>query len=114
MSILCINCRLRAFLQLRRSHVFRATIFTEYSVLKELQVALGNVNFPYNHYRAAWYSFVRLLKINCEEGFMCQKCGNAPQAVIMDATSLAFRKELDSWQPVFSKVPAKTKVTSRR
>ena len=35
---------------------------------------------------------MKKLDINYEDGFCCPKCGNQPQAVVMDATSLAFRK----------------------
>ena len=94
----------------------RSTIYTQYSVLKELHLSLGNVNFPstitYNHFRLAWYCYMKKLDINYEDGFCCPKCGNQPQAVVMDATSLAFRKELDSWELVL-KVP-KSKERSGR
>lgn len=83
---------------------FRSTIYTQYSVLKEMQLSLGNLSFPttitYNHFRMAWYCYMKQLDVDYSNGFCCPKCGNKPQAVVMDATSLAFRKELDSWKLV--------------
>lgn len=83
---------------------YRATIFTEYSVLREMHYDSGNTMFSslisYHHYRTAWYAFLHLLQIDYHSGFMCQSCGAQPEVVIMDATSLAFRKELDSWQGI--------------
>ena len=81
-----------------------------------MQINVGTQNFPevitYNHYRLAWYSFMNVLDIKYEEGFKCPKCGCEPRAIIMDATSLAFRKELYSWRSVFSKPSAKSEVKS--
>ena len=31
-------------------------------------------------------------------GFQCAICGPHPQAIIMDATALSFRKDLDFWK----------------
>ena len=52
----------------------------------------------YNHFRLAWYAFLKLLEIEYESEFKCHECGNQPEIVIMDATSLGFRKELDLWK----------------
>ena len=47
--------------------------------------------FKYNHFRQGWYAF---LDIDYSEGFMCVECGSCPDIVIMDATTLSFRKDL--------------------
>lgn len=97
--------------------IFRTTMYTEYSVLKELQLSLGNLHFSaiftYNDYRLAWYSFMKQLDINYDEGFVCPLCYSQPCAVIMDATSLAFRKELDYCE-LFPKTPPKTEQKAGR
>ena len=49
----------------------------------------------YNNFRMAWYSYLALLDIDYNEGFRCIHCKSNPKIVIMDATSLAFRKEMD-------------------
>lgn len=53
----------------------------------------------YNHFRIAWYLFLELIcaDINFSDGFLCSHCGSHPPALIMDATSLAFRRDLDFW-----------------
>ena len=51
----------------------------------------------YNHFRIAWYAFLKLLEIDYDSGFKCHQCVDQPDIVIMDATSLAFRKDLDLW-----------------
>ena len=38
-----------------------------------------------------------LLDIDLSEGFRCEQCGSRPNTVIMDGTSVSFRKALDSW-----------------
>lgn len=77
----------------------RGTIFTEYSILKMLHQDAGS-RLPdlltYNHFRMAWYNYLSRLNIDYTEGFRCNDCGNSPVIVIMDATTLSFRKELDS------------------
>jgi len=79
----------------------RTTLFTEYTVLTKLQEDSGNSDFSslfsYNNFRLGWYSYLSLLEINYEDGFKCITCGDQPKVVVMDATSLAFRRELDSW-----------------
>ena len=74
-------------------------MYTDYCVLKELHNQLGNdlSIFSYNHFRISWYTFLSLLDIDYDCGFKCTECGDHPTTLIMDATSLAFRKELDSW-----------------
>ena len=92
-------------------------MYTEYSVLKELQLCLGNLMFPttftYNYFRLAWYSYLKQLDIRYEESFVCPNCGTEPQTVVMDATSLAFRKQLDSWESILQ-APLKTEERSGR
>lgn len=78
----------------------RSTIYTEYSTLCKFHEDLGSkqfsYSFSYNQYRLAWYSFLHLLDIDMESGFMCPLCKDSPSAVVMDATSLSFRKDFDS------------------
>ena len=84
-------------------YVLRGTIFTEFTILK-LMISDCGIVLPallsYNNFRMAWYSYLALLDINYTEGFKCSHCGSTPKTVIMDATSLAFRKELD-WCNLF-------------
>ena len=69
------------------------SMYTEYTTFKEAHKDAGNNIisdiFSYNHYRHSWYSLLDL-----EIGFMCPKCERLPQVVIMDATSLAFQRDL--------------------
>ena len=64
----------------------------------------GNDHFQsivtYSSYLSAWYSYITLLDIDYTEGFMCSQCGHCPDLVVMDATALSFRKELDYWGKV--------------
>jgi hypothetical protein len=46
----------------------------------------------------AWYAFARLLDIDLSEGFICTTCGDHPSVVIMDATTLSFRKDFNPWK----------------
>ena len=75
---------------------YRSIIYTEYSTLQTLH--LGNKQFSnifsYNQYRLAWYSFLHLLDVDMKSGFMCPLCKDSPRVVLMDATSLSFRKTL--------------------
>lgn len=47
---------------------FRSTIYTQYSVLKEMQLSLGNLSFPttitYNHFRMACYCYMKQLDVD--------------------------------------------------
>ena len=74
-------------------------MYTEYSALAKLHMDAGNVIadvFKYNCFQHGWYAFLNLLDINYSEGFMCVECGCCPEVVVVDATSLSFRKELQS------------------
>lgn len=55
--------------------------------------------FSYAHFKFAWYGFLELLcsTIDFEKGFQCGQCGSSPVNVIMDATTLAHRKDLKFW-----------------
>lgn len=79
-------------------------MFTEYSILQrmhsDMEEGLVLNAFKYNHFRCGWYAFLRLLDINYTENFSCDVCGNRPQTLIMDATSVSFRQALDSWRPL--------------
>ena len=76
-------------------------MYTEYTVLEK---TLGELNdkpvqhyFKYHHFKSACYSFISLLDIDLSSGFQCKSCGTSPSTVIMDATSISFRKALASW-----------------
>lgn len=90
---------------------YRTTIFTEYSILVKTHEDLGNYEFSskftYNHYRMAWYAFTQLLDVDLQQGFVCNICGDNPRRVIMDATSLSFRKDFDPWKNFLAE-PTKT------
>lgn len=76
----------------------RTTMHTEYTVLCETHVdATFKERVSYQKFRMAWHSFIELLDIDYEDGFMCAICGAEPECVIMDATSLSFRRTLASW-----------------
>lgn len=80
----------------------RTTIFSEYRVLVKAHEDAGNSTFSstvhYNHFRCAWFAYLSLLDIDFIQGFQCIKCGGDPQMLIMDATGLSFRRELDFWK----------------
>lgn len=83
-------------------------MYTEYCVLSKAHEDAGNKDFKlftYNHFRSSWYSFLNLLNIDMEKGFMCEQCGANPDLVLMDATSLAFRRNLESWQLLLHSTP---------
>lgn len=81
-------------------------MFTEYSVLVKTHEDLGNHTFSsqflYNHFRMAWYGFIQLLDVKLDQGFVCNICGSNPKRVIMDATTLSFRKDFDPWKNFLS------------
>lgn len=56
----------------------------------------------YQDFKEAWYAFLNLLDIDYQGCFECPGCGPDPDTVVMDATSVAFRKEMISWKNVFS------------
>lgn len=83
-------------------------MYTEYSVLSKVHEDAGNKDFKlftYNHFRSSWYSFLNLLDIDMEKGFMCQNCGLQPDIVLMDGTSLAFRRDVESWRALLHSTP---------
>ena len=47
----------------------------------------------YDQWRLSWYSYLDLLNINYTEGFQCSVCGEVPETVVCDATSLGFQKK---------------------
>lgn len=80
----------------------RTTMHTEYTILNAIHCdatkqSLHGAGFQYHHFRMGWYSFLTLLDIDLSEGFCCEQCGSRPDTVIMDGTSVSFRKALDSW-----------------
>ena len=77
-------------------------MFTEYTVLEK---TLGGMSdkpvsyyFKYHHFKSACYSFINKLDVDLSDGFTCSICGVHPGTVVMDATSLSFRKALMSWR----------------
>lgn len=83
-------------------------MYTEYSVLSKAHEDAGNKDFKlftYNHFRSSWYSFLNILDIDMDEGFICEQCGAQSDIVLMDATSLAFRRDLQSWQVLLQSTP---------
>jgi len=70
-----------------------------YDVWKQHQIDNGNINFSklfrYDIWRKCWYSYLDLLKIDEKaiNGFRCDKCGDEPELVVCDATSLGFQKK---------------------
>eukprot|EP00794_Sanderia_malayensis_P001828 gene1828-2053_t len=55
-------------------------------------------NFVYNKFKDSWYSYLRLANIDVNKNFECSKCLNSPAILLMDATSLSFRRELTHWR----------------
>ena len=91
-------------------------MFTEYTILCTTQEDLGNHSFSskfsYNHFR---YAFAQLLDIDLCEGFTCTTCGDHPGTVIMDATTLSFRKDFDPWNNFLrSSIKSETKIKRQR
>lgn len=88
------------------NYCFRSTIFTEYQVLCQTLSDAGYVDIgekmTNQDFKCAWYAFLDLLDINYENSFQCPHCGPDPDTVVMDATSVAFRKELISWKSLFT------------
>ncbi|KAL3868521.1 hypothetical protein ACJMK2_041322 [Sinanodonta woodiana] len=83
----------------------KTTIFTEYTVLCKMHTDAGHDipgKLSYSDFKSAWYSFLDLLEIDYTSSFVCSHCGPDPDTVVMDATSLSFRKELVSWQNILS------------
>lgn len=83
-------------------------MYTEYCVLSKAHEDAGNKDFKlftYNHFRSSWYSFLNLLDIDMKKGFICEQCGAQPDTVLMDATSLAFRRDVESWQVFLHSAP---------
>ena len=86
-------------------------MYTEYTILQRMhsdteEEMILNA-FKYNHFRISWYSFISLLDINYSQGFYCAKCGINPHSLIMDGTSLSFRRALDSWSSSVGPMPSK-------
>lgn len=80
-------------------------MFTEYVALCQMYKYHGHLDvdkqFSYQRLQLAWYSYINLLDVTYEEGFTCSKCGPEPSVVVMDATTLSFRKRMLSWRDVF-------------
>ena len=92
-------------------------MYTEFTVLQrmhsDMEEKLVLNALKYNHFRCAWYTFLGLMDIDYSEGYSCGACGNEPQTLIMDATSVSFRRDLDSWRPHFGTLPATREKSGR-
>ena len=84
-------------------------MFTDYTILQKIHSDVeGELvlnSFKYHHFRQAWYSFLGLLDIDYSQGFLCNTCGISPSTVIMDGTSISFRRALDSWHSLIGTIP---------
>ena len=76
-------------------------MYTYYTIMASLHQDAGEFNlpskFPYHWFKASWYHYLSILDIDYENGFRCPNCtvdGNPPDIIICDATSLAFRRDL--------------------
>ena len=80
-------------------------MYTEFCILEKMHEDVGDLSlktvFTYNHFRLSWYAYLSMLDIDLPLGFSCKECGTTPGIIIMDATSLSFRRALDSWGVVF-------------
>lgn len=82
---------------------FRTTLYTYFLSLRDSHERSNDLRFQttfsYAHFKFAWYGFLELLcsTIDFEKGFQCGQCGSSPVNVIMDATTLAHRKDLKFW-----------------
>ena len=45
------------------------------------------------NWRHSWYAFLELLSFNLRESFSCDVCGQYPDTIICDATSLGFQRK---------------------
>ena len=46
-----------------------------------------------------------LLDIDFSKGFQCTQCGSTPSTIVMDATGLAFRRELGFFPRLLMDIP---------
>ena len=85
-------------------------MYTEYTILQRMHGYVDTKmlieKFKYNHFRCGWYSFLHLLDIDYFDNYCCKLCGDKPDVVIMDATSVSFRRALDSWHSFVGTLPA--------
>ncbi|XP_066913987.1 uncharacterized protein [Clytia hemisphaerica] len=71
-----------------------------YQILAISQENGGNSSFrksiKYQDFKDAWYSFLDLLDISFAEGATCLECGEHPECVVCDATSLGHQKKFSA------------------
>ncbi|XP_066929541.1 uncharacterized protein [Clytia hemisphaerica] len=71
-----------------------------YKILALSQENGGNSTFrkdlTYQDFKDAWYSFLDLLDISFAEGATCPECGEHPECVVCDATSLGHQKKFSA------------------
>ena len=75
------------------------TLHGYYSIWSAHQMDNGNEDFSkklkYNHWRMSWYGYMSLLNIDFGTGWQtCTECGDSPDVVVCDGTSLGFRRNL--------------------
>jgi hypothetical protein len=78
---------------------------TFHKVLCDMHIDRGNIDigkmFPYDNFRLAWLSYLKLLDINFDDGFSCPTCskdGKQPNLIICDGTSLSFQRRMWQWK----------------
>ena len=83
----------------------RSTLYRYYLVWSEHQADMQDpasssfkAKLPYNLFRAAWLEYARLLDLQLDSAFCCPECGPAPDIMVCDATTLAFRQQYDCWK----------------
>jgi len=72
----------------------RSTMFAFQQALTRILEELDCPGLPYDLFRQGWLGYVTNLKFDLKEAFRCDKCGDAPEIVLFDATLLACRKDL--------------------
>lgn len=86
-------------------NVCRRPMHTFHKVLCDMHIDRGNIDigkmFPYDNFRLAWLSYLKLLDINFDDGFSCPTCskdGKQPNLIICDGTSLSFQRRMWQWK----------------
>ncbi|CAG2234984.1 unnamed protein product [Mytilus edulis] len=80
----------------------RCTMYAYYKVWSDHMKQMGYKDFEkmmtYCKFRHSWYAFLSLLNIDYNLGFQCTECGDTPDTIVCDATSLSFRKTFVKWE----------------
>eukprot|EP00112_Aurelia_sp_Birch-Aquarium-sp1_P011847 Seg249.10 transcript_id=Seg249.10/GoldUCD/mRNA.D3Y31 product="hypothetical protein" protein_id=Seg249.10/GoldUCD/D3Y31 len=75
------------------------TLHGYYSIWSAHQMDNDNEDFckrlKYNHWRMSWYGYMSLLNIDFGAGWQtCLECGDSPDAIVCDGTSLGSRRNM--------------------